>query len=95
MWKGNILWNTTGGSIPADGSKIVNPGLVIDKSGVLHITAGSPAIGAGIGEYPFVNIDIDGQLLGSVSGTGSDQFAATPVTNRPLTTADVGPDTVS
>ncbi|MCJ7447649.1 MAG: glycoside hydrolase family 97 N-terminal domain-containing protein [Bacteroidales bacterium] len=37
VWKGNILWNTSGGSIPTDGYVISNPGLVPDKHGVYHM----------------------------------------------------------
>lgn len=36
VWKGNILWKTTGGSIPVEGYKIADPRLVTDKNGVYH-----------------------------------------------------------
>jgi len=37
VWKGNIIWDTSGGSMPPDGFVISNPDLVIDKYGVYHI----------------------------------------------------------
>ena len=92
MWRGNILWNTSAGSIPADGYKIVNPGLVPDKSGLLRLIKDSPAIEAGTGEYFFVSIDIDGQPGKSAFDTGADQSSDAPAINRPLNISDVGPD---
>jgi len=36
VWKDNILWNTSGGSMPSDSYKIIDPGLVKDTYGVFH-----------------------------------------------------------
>ncbi|MCX6321108.1 MAG: polysaccharide lyase 6 family protein [Bacteroidia bacterium] len=91
VWKGNILWNTTGGSMPFDSYTNVNPRLVPDNNGVYHLTKRSPAISAGIGNYPFVTIDIDGNPRGSSPDTGADQYTTIPIINRPLTITDVGP----
>lgn len=38
VWKENIIWNTTGGSMPADSYKIIDPGLIKNAFGVLHPT---------------------------------------------------------
>ena len=95
LWKGNIVWNVAGGSIPANGFISANPFLEPDNQGVSNITAGSPAIGAGNGRFPFVNIDIDGQPRGPVRDTGADQYANSQVSNHPLTITDVGPGAVS
>ena len=91
VWAGNILWNTTAGSMPASGYTLNDPMLATDASGVYHIQPGSPAIGAGEGSFPFVMLDIDGQSRGSAPDAGADQLAHTPVSNRVLTVADVGP----
>ncbi|MDP4208994.1 MAG: polysaccharide lyase 6 family protein [Bacteroidota bacterium] len=91
VWKGNILWNTTPGAIPAEGFTVADPKLVASADGAYHLGSNSPAIGAGIGVYPYVTIDIDGQPRVSKFDVGADQFASISVTNRVLTTADVGP----
>jgi poly(beta-D-mannuronate) lyase len=70
VWKGNILWNTSGGSMPSDGYSIVNPELIADNYGIYHLSLRN-------------------------SGINSDQYPTIPVTNRPLTISDVGPDAVS
>ncbi|MDP4273403.1 MAG: polysaccharide lyase 6 family protein [Bacteroidota bacterium] len=91
VWKGNILWNTQAGSIPADGYISEDPNMSADINGIFHLLSGSSAIGAGDGSYPYVSIDIDGQARGLHKDTGADQFSQVPVTNHVLTTADVGP----
>jgi poly(beta-D-mannuronate) lyase len=92
VWEGNILWNTTNGSIPSGGYTIVDPKLVVDANGVYRIQKGSPAIGAGIGKYPFVTIDMDGQARGTKLDAGADQFSSGKVLNHPLTASEVGPN---
>lgn len=92
VWEGNILWNTTSGTIPESGFVITDPKLEAGVDGILRPSKGSPAIGAGTGLYTFVNIDVDGQARDKKLDTGADQFAKVPSTNRPLSVADVGPD---
>lgn len=91
VWKGNILWNTSGGSMPSDGYTIINPELIPDINGVFHLSLSSSAIGAGTGNYFFVTTDIDGNPRGSSPDTGADQYTTIPISNRPLTITDVGP----
>jgi poly(beta-D-mannuronate) lyase len=92
-WSGNILWQTGGiGDIPSSGYTIVNPLLRIDGTGAYHLQAGSPAIGAAVGSFPTVTVDMDGQPRdATVKAVGADEFSSAPVIARILTTADVGP----
>ena len=91
VWEGNIIWQTTGGDIPASSFKIIDPLLKKDKNGVFHIAPTSPAIGAGLGSYSFVMTDIDGQFRKLSGDAGADEFLSSTPINKPLTTADVGP----
>jgi poly(beta-D-mannuronate) lyase len=97
-WEGNIIWKTEGGAgdIPAEGFTAVDPGLVKDEHGVHRLSAGSPAIGKGVGSYPFVTFDIDAQRRpGEKLDVGADQFSTEAVLNRPLTPEDVGPNALA
>ena len=92
-WEGNILWANDGGpgDIPADGFTAVDPGLKQDEQGLYKLSESSPA-GFGVGSYPFVTRDVDGQPRGEQKHVGADQLSAEPESNRVLTAADVGPD---
>jgi hypothetical protein len=95
-WSNNFFWNVpTIGNIPASGYAIVDPQLVPDDDGVLHIAADSPAIGAAVGNFPAVNFDQDGQLRDSFKDVGADEFSAAQITAHPLTPSDVGPNSSS
>jgi poly(beta-D-mannuronate) lyase len=62
------------------------------KDGVWRPTAESPARGAAEGDAAtFPKTDIDGQPRPDRPDVGCDQRSDAPVTNRPLTAADVGP----
>ncbi|HZR27564.1 MAG TPA: polysaccharide lyase 6 family protein [Terriglobales bacterium] len=92
-WEGNILWNVSGpGDMPASGFRTVNPLLAADGNGEFHIQSGSPAIDSGVGSFPFVTVDMDGQPRDSNPDVGADEASAAAVTARILTTADVGPN---
>src|SRR4030095_16082352 len=59
-WGGNIRWQTSSaGDMPASGAANVNPLLALDAVGIYHLQAGSPAIGAAIGSYPYATFDMD------------------------------------
>jgi len=93
VWQGNIIWGTTNiGNIPEDGYKLEDPRLKVDASGIFHLHDGSPAIGAAVGSYPFVTLDINGEKRRGKWVIGADQAARSQVINRVLTPADVGPD---
>jgi poly(beta-D-mannuronate) lyase len=95
VWGGNIIWNTTPGNMPAGTYTIVDPLLAADSAGVFHITEGSPAIGASIGNFPDFVFDQDGQLRDSFKDIGADEFSAGQITAHLLTPADVGPSSSS
>jgi len=94
-WEGNILWSvSTPGDIPANGFRIVDPKLAEDANGEFHLRAGSPAINSGIGSYPFVVVDQDGQPRPEQKkmDVGDDEMSKAAATARILTPADVGPN---
>ncbi len=55
------------------------------------ITAGSKAIGAAVGSYPFVTDDISGHARGAKLDVGAQQFNMMPGPRKVLGLADVGP----
>jgi hypothetical protein len=93
VWQGNIIWGCTNGvgNIPADGFKLEDPQLSRDDRGEFHIQKTSPAIGASIGSYRFVSVDVDGKTRRGKLDVGADQISRGKIINRILTTADVGP----
>lgn len=91
-WSGNIRWNTSSaGSMPSSGYQTVNPLLAVGTDGVYHLQGDSPAIGAAVGSFPYVTVDMDGQPRDGSPDVGADEFSAAPVIVRLLTTGDVGP----
>ena len=91
-WEGNILWGTAAnGNIPTSGFRRVDP-LLMSVSGLYHLGAGSPAVDTGVGSYPEVVADMDGQTRDGARDVGADESTTDAVTRRPLTTADVGPN---
>jgi hypothetical protein len=87
MYLGNILF---GSPSPGQGFQVVDPGL--ERMGdVLSIAAGSPAVDAAAGSYPFVTDDVHGQPR-SKPDVGADEWSSSPPQRRVLTAADVGPD---
>jgi hypothetical protein len=68
----------------------VDPELVV-RSGASRLAAGSPAIDAAVGSFPFASKDIDGDTR-SAPDVGADEFVASgSMLAVPLTAADVGP----
>jgi len=94
VWEGNILSGETNGLTAdmAGGFTVVDPELKADANGEYHLQPGSPGIGAGVGSFPYVTVDIDGQPRGEKMDVGADQVSTAPVINRILTVADVGPN---
>jgi poly(beta-D-mannuronate) lyase len=93
-FEGNVVWGTDGGAgdLPAGGFAEVDPGLVKDERGVWRMVGESPLIGRGVGAYPFVTVDVDGQpRTGGKMDAGADQVSTAAVVNRPLAEGDVGP----
>lgn len=86
-YEGNITFGGTAG-IPA---RTVDPKLVKDAAGLYRLAAGSPAIDAGAGAYPYAAKDFDLQSRSGAFDVGADEYFATGTTRVPLTKADVGP----
>ncbi|MCK9641128.1 MAG: polysaccharide lyase 6 family protein [Prolixibacteraceae bacterium] len=92
-WEGNMIWKTDGiGSIPAGGYSKADPLLVPGAKETVHLQSKSPAIGASVGAYPFVNVDIDGQVRKSRLDIGADQSQKGKILNHVLTVEEVGPN---
>ena len=86
----NIILGGGGGGMGNLGGPAAALGLV-QMDEILTITAGSKAIGAAVGSYPFVMDDIAGHPRGAKLDVGAQQFSTAPPLRRVLTTADVGP----
>ncbi|EME63496.1 polysaccharide lyase 6 family protein [Amycolatopsis decaplanina] len=92
-WSGNILWGSGGdGNIPAGTFSRIDPKLVQGSDGISRLASNSPAINAATLAVAPTAFDIDGQPRGSQRDVGADEYSTATITNRPLTTADVGPD---
>jgi poly(beta-D-mannuronate) lyase len=94
-WEGNILWNNDGGpgDIPVEGFVERDPNLAAEAGQGAAMTRPAGLVGNGVGDYPYVTLDIDGQPRGDAKHIGADQWSTVePLTNRPLTPADVGPN---
>nr|WP_244199572.1 polysaccharide lyase 6 family protein [Amycolatopsis thailandensis] len=84
-YEGYIVWGGPAG-MPSSGYKAVDPQLAQD----FRLSAGSPAIDAGVGSYPFAGTDIDLQARSGKFDVGADELLAGG-TRKALTKADVGP----
>jgi len=83
----NIIWPSTGPS----GFLNINP-LLTTQSGLQKLSASSPAINAANASlYPWLTDDMDGHLRNDPD-IGADEFNTGGILRRPLTTADVGPN---
>lgn len=90
-YSGNMLSGVSGGGMPSSGYTSANPKLVADSAGLYRLSAGSPAIGAAIGSYPQVTVDMDGQARTGTFDIGADQLNGSGPLREPLTTGGVGP----
>ena len=89
----NIMHGSTLGIDQPDGISTVDPQLT--QSGLLwRPSASSPALNAAAA-LAFATTDMDGQARDATPDIGADEQAASPITNRPLTEADVGPSFLS
>ncbi|GLZ34036.1 lyase [Lentzea sp. NBRC 105346] len=89
-YEGNIIWGGTGGAMPSNGYRSADPRLARDANGLLHLSAGSPAIDAAVGAYPYVTTDFDPHSRTGKLDVGADEFGGS-VSRKALTKADVGP----
>ena len=94
VWEGNMVWKSDGiGNIPSTGYQEIDPKLILQKTESAHIQEDSPAVRRSAGNYPFVNVDIDGQPRPSKPDIGADQFLKGGAVNHPLTINEVGAKT--
>jgi poly(beta-D-mannuronate) lyase len=91
-WEGNVVWGAPDvGDMPEAGYRRVDPQpAMID--GLYRPTASSPLHGSATGSFPEVSVDMDGQERGAKKDVGADERSQAPVVRRPLTRADVGPE---
>jgi hypothetical protein len=86
----NIVLGGGGGGMGNLGGPAEALGLV-RMGDILTITAGSRAVGAAVGSYPFVTDDISGFPRGAKLDVGAQQLSTGTPLRKVLTTADVGP----
>ena len=88
FWQGNIFNGPNPGDVPDSGFVLADPELLL-TNGWYQISAGSPAVDAAIGDYPFVIEDIDGTARNLSKDAGADELGSGP--RQPLKNDDVGP----
>jgi poly(beta-D-mannuronate) lyase len=87
----NIVWNVPNIGNVTTGFTVEDPLLAPDANGIFHIQAGSPAINSGVGAFPGVIVDQDGQPRDAAKDKGADEVSGAPVVARILNVSDVGP----
>jgi poly(beta-D-mannuronate) lyase len=73
----------------------IDPRLSRAADGLVRPATDSPLRHAASGAFPMIPTDIDGQSRIGRYDVGCDQASDAPITNRPLTAADVGPSWLS
>jgi len=91
VWKNNWFYKVkSAGDVPKEGFVQKDPRLVKDVNGIFQLAKGSPAIGAGDGQYSMVNVDMDGQVRKGKWDIGADQYSDAPPLAHPLSPSEVG-----
>jgi hypothetical protein len=90
-WEGNLMSGADLGIPTPSGVTVADPKLVLGEGGLMRPDSASPALGASVGDFPFVREDIDGQARSGKLDVGCDQRSDQPIVYRPLTPAEVGP----
>jgi len=88
-WMGNLA-SPAPPAPPHSGIRRVELRIARAEDGLWRPLADSPVRGAGEGGFVAVTTDIDGHVRTGRWDSGCDQRSDGPVTNRPLTAADVG-----
>jgi poly(beta-D-mannuronate) lyase len=92
-WAGNFAYGAVQGISVASGIAVTDPRLgFVGLDGLRRLLPSSPAINAATGPYAWVTLDMDGQPRDSLCDVGADEVSPAPVVFRPLTSADVGPE---
>jgi poly(beta-D-mannuronate) lyase len=90
-WQGNLFFGASLGIAQPQGITVINPQLSLFADGLWRPAASSPAVNSAVGAFPYITLDMDGQLRDSQYDVGADEISAAPQTIRPLTRSDVGP----
>ncbi len=91
-WEGNIIQSPDLGISRPDGIMLANVNLTEAPDGLWRPAEASLLINAAQGDYPDVIHDMDGQPRDALKDVGADEFSQEPISNRPLTFQDAGPD---
>jgi poly(beta-D-mannuronate) lyase len=90
-WQANLFYGASLGMAQPQGISVLNPQLARGPDGLWRPSATSPAINASAGSFPYVMLDMDGQVRDGQPDIGADETSALSVVHRPLTRTDVGP----
>lgn len=92
VWKGNFLGpRVSPGQMPPEGYTRGNLQLQAAADGLQRPAPSSPLLDAGSRDFPFVQVDLDGQPRGDRPDAGADEVSTAPASARPLRPEDVGP----
>jgi poly(beta-D-mannuronate) lyase len=93
-WLGNVFFAGDGGErgyLPESGARVADPLGSRGADGLWRPGAASPVLGSAALLPAPLATDLDGQPREGPVDVGADQRSEVPVTRRPLTAKDVGP----
>ncbi len=100
-WEGNIMYPQNGFALgmAATSTEInqIDPMLeyaATESDSLWFLSASSPAINAALTSHLNITRDIHGQSRITPNDVGADEYSINPITRRPLTATDVGPNAV-
>ncbi|MBD3384978.1 T9SS type A sorting domain-containing protein [candidate division KSB1 bacterium] len=91
-WEGNIVQSPDLGISRPDGITLADVDLSEALDGLWRPSETSPLLNAAQGDYPEIIHDMDNQPRDVQKDVGADEFSQEPISNRPLTSQDAGPD---
>jgi len=98
-WSANMMWPQNGWAVglnvPEGEITVADPLLqyaATESDSLWFLTSESPAIDATPGNFFNIFDDIHGQERSLPEDIGADEYSLAPITRRPLTLADVGPN---
>ena len=91
-WSSNIYYGSSLGISPVPaGFTNTDPLINLQTDAFYRPGSNSPLINSATGSYPFVSMDMDGQLRETLADIGADEVSTSPITIKPVTSSDVGP----
>ncbi|MFC1483419.1 chondroitinase-B domain-containing protein [Candidatus Neomarinimicrobiota bacterium] len=93
-WSGNIMYpmeSATLGIVVSPSEILVADPLLVVSEGLWILSSASPAINASVGDYTYVEADVDGQIRDMQSDVGADEYSHDPIVRHPLSEHEVGP----